>query len=156
MNRSRAALYRGLVIYYGLVQSVHLASIGWDGANYLETGRLTLLAPPPPGGWPGTALAALLAMGLADSLIILASLAFVWGTLKGRPWSRGLGTAVLSGFMVTALAFAVVTLPSGVWGLHAVYWVEGLLFVPIAVLTLLHLVRTLGSEQGGDRGNRAV
>lgn len=155
MSSTRARLYRALVIYYALVQIVHLISIGWEGAHYLRTGSLALLAPPPAAGWSGPAMAALLAMGLADAILVLASLAFAWGVLRDRAWSRPLGAVVLLAFMATALAFAVVTLPTGVWSVHRVYLIEGVLFLPIAALALVHLGWVLGAEGKQERADQA-
>lgn len=131
--------HRALVVYYGVVQTAHLIALIWEGLNYLRTSHLVLLAPPPPGGWSPSTLSILLVLGTLDGILILASAPFVWGTLKRRPWRFKLGGVILSAFTLTALAFALVTYPTGVWYLEVVYPVEVLLFMPIGFLAQLHL-----------------
>jgi hypothetical protein len=142
-------LHRGLVIYYGAVQSAHLISLAWEASNYARTGRFALLAPPPTAGWPIGPERILLLLGTIDALLILASIPFVWGTLRGRSWAARLGAFILTAFSLTALAFAAVTLPSGVWLQSPSYIVEAILFIPIGLLVLIHLRRLTKPLQNG-------
>lgn len=131
--------HRVLVIYYGGVQTLHLLALAYEALTYMRTSQIVLLAPPPAGGWSAPLESTLLILGALDAMLILASIPFVWGTLRGKDWGRRLGALVLTAFSLTALAFAVVTLPSGVWLQRPVYLIEALLFAPIGLLAALHL-----------------
>lgn len=131
--------HRGLVIYYGGIQALHLLALAYEALTYLRTSQIVLLAPPPAGGWSAPVESTLLILGSLDALLILASIPFVWGTLREKDWGLRLGALVLTAFSLTALAFAVVTLPSGVWLQQPAYLVEALLFAPIGLLAALHL-----------------
>lgn len=132
-------LHRTLVVYYAIVQSAHLVSLAWQAVAYSRTGRFSLLAPAQAAGWSIGSERALLVLGTLDALLILASVPFVWGTLSRRRWALRLGTFILTAFSLTALAFAIVTLPSGAWLQWPVYSIETILFAPIGLLAARHL-----------------
>jgi hypothetical protein len=140
-----------LVAYFGVIQVVHASALVWEVGGLAAGRDLALLAPGPTGGWPAGTLAALIAMGVLDSLVAPISLVFVWGWFRRADWRRWLGGAVLAPVMLSALAFAVVTVPAGVWNMHVAYSLEAILFVPVAALAILHgrwLIRGSLSSRG--------
>lgn len=127
-----------LVGYFGLVQALHTFALAWEASGLLSGRGLSILAPAPAAGWPPASLAALIAMGAVDTLVAPASLIFVWGWFRRTRWSGWLGAVVLAAVLLSALAFAIVTIPSGVWGVHFAYTLEAILFVPIVGLAILY------------------
>ncbi|MGA9531693.1 MAG: hypothetical protein WBR18_03160 [Anaerolineales bacterium] len=116
----------------------HSSTLVWEGGALAAGGELGVLAPAPTGGWPAATVAALILLGALDAVIAPVSLVFVWGWFRRANWSGWLGSAVLATVMLSAIAFAAVTVPSGVWRLQPAYTIEAILFAPIAVLVILY------------------
>lgn len=128
-----------LVAYFGVLQTVHFASILMEAINLRRTGDFLFLAPAPEGGWPGAAEGMLVGMGVADTLLIFGSWVFVFAWFQDRVWARAWGLAVITAFLATALVFAVGTGLAGVWGDHINYWVMSVLFIPVLIFYALEV-----------------
>jgi hypothetical protein len=130
-------LAKVLVGYYGLIQALHLISIGRATVVLGKTGEMTFPAPPPAGGWSEQAVNFFVGVGAIDALNAILALVFVYGFFKGARWRGWLGTLTLTVVAYSALLFAFATLPTGAWGDRPVeYSIIVAAFAPVLVLML--------------------
>lgn len=135
--KSKQRPWSWLVIWYGSVQMLHFISLIRAGWIYLTQHEIGFPAPGPPAGWSEQAMHFLLALGITDALLILLSLCFVYAYHRQRPRQYSLGLLATGSSIVTALVFALGTLPSGAWLQNPIsYGLITLLFIPFIGLFL--------------------
>ncbi|MCF7922104.1 MAG: hypothetical protein K9M55_05335 [Candidatus Marinimicrobia bacterium] len=127
---------RNFLLYCtGIVQSIHLIALVVELQNIIHDGKSRLLAPAPEMGWSSMQFAALFIMGTLDMLLILGFVAYVWMIYLENSQANRIGLAVLSGFQITALAYALVIIPSRAITVHPVnYAIIALAFLPVFLL----------------------
>jgi len=131
-------MLRLLIIYYGVLQSVHLLALLRAGYLFNRLNRMPFPAPPPPGGWAPQAVPFLIGMGLVDAVAIILALVFVylWITSRQAPIRLGLISLTIAG--ASAAIFAIGTFASGAWAAHPLaYGVMVILFAPLLPLFVL-------------------
>jgi len=99
---SPSRLYGALVVYYGVLQALHLVGLVGSAITWLQSGALGPLVPPPVGGWPRQAELFLLGTGLLDAAFALMGVAFAAGQRRGAKWAPWLGTVALTGSCYSA------------------------------------------------------
>ncbi len=128
-----------LTSYYGLLQSFHLLLLARAGWYLIQNRTMPFPAPPPPGGWPGSALPYLLGMGLVDLLAISLGLVYVYCFTIRKEVNLTVGLISLTAALSSGIVYLVGTIPSGAWGANPLaYLAVLLLFSP--VLPLYYLI----------------
>ena len=132
---------RGLVVYLGLYQAVHIL-VNSRGLYLLLTGvPLDFPAPPPAGGWAPDVVHLMVAIGWTDLAGAVLSLVFVFAYFRRRPWRMWLGTVVLTIVVYATALYTYWPLASGAWSeANAPRY----LFVEVATLPLLLLFALTG------------
>lgn len=137
-------LERWLIYYYGLLQSVHLMGLIASGIFWLQSGGLGVLALPPQEGWSTQAMHFLVATGLVDVFIAIASLLFVYQYRRARGNAVVYGSIALTGSIYSAAVYAYGTILSGAWIEHLfTYSLMAVLFTPVLALAYVYLGRAL-------------
>ena len=126
---------RALTLYYAVLQGAHLLVLGYGWRIYRLTGGIGFPAPPPLEGWSEQALHFMLGNGAFDAIVACTALFFVFGSLRGHPWSLPLGLVCVTASLASGVFFAVGTALSGAWRLHPLNYL-GLVvvFSPVAFL----------------------
>lgn len=126
---------KGLVCFVGTIQLLHFGALILDLKFLIQTGSLRLLAPDPVPGWSSLQLTALIIMGTLDMFLILGFAAYAWLAFRGNRQADRTGLVVLSGFQITALAYALVIVPSGAIRSHPLnYLIIAIAFLPVLLL----------------------
>ncbi len=135
---SNSKFVRGLVIWYGLYQLVHIG-VNARGLFQLARGGLDFPALPPAEGWASQAIHFLTGMAGLDLLNAVLTLVFVAGYFRGARWRWWLGTLTLTVSMYAALLFDYATLSSGAWtdGNLGGYLFTNVTFLPVVALFVL-------------------
>jgi len=129
-----------LVYYYGALQIFHFIFLSITFINYLKKGLITLLAPPPAGGWQQQSVAFFLAMGGVDAVNALLSIIFVKSFIMNRKWSVYLGLIVLSVSIYSAIIYLYPVLSTGAFQNNLInYSIIGVLFLPVIMLYVLFI-----------------
>ncbi|MCF7822681.1 MAG: hypothetical protein K9N35_00770 [Candidatus Marinimicrobia bacterium] len=129
--RSTGRLLKILIYWFGLIQVLHLMVLIRAGFIYLNQHTIVFPAAPPVLGWTDQSMHFLLAMGIVDSLIIVCSLIAVFGFQTGKSWFPLSGLCASGASIVTALVFALGTIPSTAWQANPwAYAIISILFVP--------------------------
>ena len=135
MDLSNKPIIRTLIVYYGILQSLHLVVLVRAGVILLLQGRFPFPILPPPGGWDPQVIPFMLGLGTTDLAGILLGLCFVYRALIKGALYRRLGVISLTIFITGAIVFAVGTLPSGAWASHPfAYGLMAVLFAPTVIL----------------------
>ena len=114
MTSSNNKLVRGLVLWFGLYQFIHIF-VNMRGLFLLSQGGIDFPAPPPPGGWTQQVLHFFTGMASLDLLNALLSIVFVIGFFRRARWRWWLGTLALTVSIYAALVFDYATFASGAW-----------------------------------------
>lgn len=131
---------RFLTGYYGILQSIHLLLLTRAGWFLLQGRAIPFPAPPPPGGWSGSALPFLLGMGLVDLFAIGLGLDFVYKYFLQDRLLIKLGLISLTAALSSGLIYLIGTFPSGAWQANPVaYLVVVVFFGPIVPFYFLLL-----------------
>lgn len=148
MNKGNPpALFSYLVGYYGVLQSFHLLLLTRAGWFLLQGREIPFPAPPPPGGWPGTALPYLLGMGCVDVFAILLGLVFAYLFFARNQTRITIGLISLTAATASGIVYLVGTIPSGAWEANLLaYLVVLLLFSPVVPLYYFVIKQALQSE----------
>ena len=142
MPLSNKPIARTLIVYYGILQSLHLLVLARAGVIILLQGRLPFPILPPPGGWDPQIIPFMIGLGTTDLVGILLGLFFAYRALIKGAFYRRLGVISLTIFVTGAFVFAVGTLPSGAWAAHPIaYGLMAVLFLP-AVILYIWLLRS--------------
>lgn len=147
MEDADSKLVKGLVLWYGLYQFIHIF-VNVRGLWLLGQGGIDFPAPPPPGGWSEQALHFFIAIASLDLINALLTLLFVYGFLRQTRWRWQVGSATLSVSLYAALIFDYATIAGGAWttaNLPAYLFIN-VTFLPVLWLCGWMWVRSL---QGG-------
>ncbi len=129
---------RSLIIYYGVLQILHLVVLGFGLLVYLWTGTFGFPAPPPVDGWSRQATFFLIGNGVIDAIIAAAALISVDSFLKDRVWAIPLGLICVTASLVSGAFFVLGTAMSGAWVIHPLnYFGLVLVFTPVLFLFVL-------------------
>lgn len=129
-------LARGLVVWYGLFQAVHVF-VNTRGLEILLSGGvLDFPAPPPESGWPQEVVHLMVAIGALDLANAIAALVFVWGYFRKVIWRMWLGTLTTTVSVYAAGIYTYWTYASGAWSGDnvAIYVFVNGSFLPILIL----------------------
>jgi hypothetical protein len=125
-------MLRPLILYYGILQSVHLLALLRAGYLFSRLNRFPFPAPPPAGGWAPQTVPFLIGMGIVDAVAIILALifAFTWVTRRKIQTRLGLISLTIAG--ASAAIFAIGTFASGAWAANPLaYGVMVILFAPL-------------------------
>jgi hypothetical protein len=121
-----------LILYYGILQSVHLLALLRAGYLFSRLNRMPFPAPPPAGGWTPQAVPFLIGMGLVDGFAIILALIFAYTWVTRRQVLTRLGLISLTIAGASAAIFAIGTFASGAWAAHPLaYGIMVILFAPL-------------------------
>ncbi len=130
-------LRKGLILYYGGLQTLHFLVLMWAAFVYFSTGQIGVPAPATTV-WSSDAKAFLIGTAAIDLIMIPLTWAFVWAMLKHHPWETVVEAIALTGSLYSAGLFFLGTWPSGAWVAHPLnYGLLTILFIPIAILAFL-------------------
>jgi hypothetical protein len=147
MKRKMNGIPQSLLIYYGLLQTLHLLTLAYAGVLIAFGNPAPFPILPPPGGWTNQAMAFLFGLAGTDLIGIFLGIIFPYRAVVKKRFNRRMGTLSLTIFTTGALIFGAGTIPSGAWGAHPVaYWAMVILFLPCVVLYYL-LLRTTRSDR---------
>ncbi len=146
-KRNLPTLFSYLVGYYGVLQSFHLLLLTRAGGFLVQGREIPFPAPPPPGGWPETALPYLLGMGLVDVFAIGLGLVFVYIFYARNLTQITVGLISLTAAISSGIVYLVGTIPSGAWEANILAYLSVLLlFSPVIPLYYLLIKQALQSE----------
>ncbi len=139
--REKKRTLTGLIVYYGVLQTLHLLTLARAGLLILSGDPAPFPILPPPEGWSAQAMAFLYGLAGVDVIGIILGIRFaVQNTIQQR-FNPRLGIVSLTVFISGAVVFAAGTFPSGAWAAHpASYLIMVALFAP-SVLPYLLLLR---------------
>lgn len=137
---------RLLVYWVGIYQFFHfvLNSLIVIGVIPFST-----FPPPPPGGWQGQALSAIMTgLALSDAVSAFLSLVFVFGFLSRKVWSLWVGVVALATNLFAVIPFTTLTVGAGAWRDHTLtYVMVYVLTIPLLLLFVnlsVHFLRVAG------------
>ncbi|MCF7740763.1 MAG: hypothetical protein K9N00_03095 [Candidatus Marinimicrobia bacterium] len=137
-------LIRNLVYYYGFLQVLHLVALIIASIQYVKSGSIALLAPPPSQDWTQQSLYFFLTMGTVDAANVILSYVFVRKFIKGQSSAFELGFIALTVSMYSAVIYLFPVLMSGAFLENIfTYSLIGILFLPIIVLYFLIIKKIL-------------
>ncbi|MGC9363252.1 MAG: hypothetical protein ACP5FZ_01645, partial [Fidelibacterota bacterium] len=128
---------KALVVWFGIVQSLHLVVLARALIIFSRTAKLPFPALPPPQGWSPQAEHFLTGNGIIDAFNIFLSLIFIYGYFKSKSWALKTGLIALTILLYSALIFSYVTINAGAWSAHPyAYGSMVVLYLPIFILTI--------------------
>ena len=77
-----------LISYYGLIQAAHIVALVRSHALFMQSGEITFLAQPPPGGCAAQVQYFLIGLGAIEFVTAILALAFVYGYLNDLSYVR--------------------------------------------------------------------
>jgi len=126
---------KGLIAYYGVLQSLHLLVLLRAGALILSGQPHPFPILPSPQGWQQQAMAFMYGLAGMDIIGILLGIRFAYLAIFGHNVQRIIGILSLTIFISGAVVFATGTFPTGAWSTHpAAYWGMVVLFLPALLL----------------------
>ena len=132
-----------LTIYYGFLQTVHMAFLLRAGRILLNSGRMPFPASPPVGGWDPQILPFFIGMGIADVIAAGIGFYFLYLILVKDTINVSLGIISLTTAFSSGLAFLIGTIASGAWNQHfGEYIILVLVSIPLLLLYLSLLRKT--------------
>jgi len=133
--KQRGRWMRILVLYYGILQSLHLLTLARAGLLILQDVVYPFPILPPPEGWNQQSMAFLFGLAGTDVVGIFLGIIFAGKLILKGKLNRTLGILSLTIFITGAVVFGAGTFPSGAWAAHPVaYGVMVVLFVPALIL----------------------
>jgi hypothetical protein len=123
------------VVYYGILQSLHLLTLARAGLLILRGVAFPFPILPPPQGWNQQSMAFLFGLAGTDVIGILLGIIFAGQLLLKGKLNRTLGVLSLTIFITGAVVFGAGTFPSGAWAAHPMaYGVMVVLFAPVLLI----------------------
>lgn len=141
-------VYKLLVGYYRILQSMHLCFLARAGFILYTQGRVPFPASPPPGGWVSEVLPFLMGMAAADVIAICLGIYFVYSFLKSGQLNYLAGIISLTIAISSGVVYLIGTLPTGAWITNPIsYLIVILAFSPIIPLYFLLARRAAGLSE---------
>lgn len=141
MKKKPLSILNPLIIYYGLLQTLHLLTLARAGILILQGDPAPFPILPPPDGWSDQAMAFLYGLAGTDVIGILLGIVFAYRAAVKKQFTRRLGILSLTIFITGAIVFGAGTFPSGAWTAHpGAYWIMVALFLPAVILYTLLLM----------------
>jgi hypothetical protein len=138
MKNHHSPFISSMIAYYGLIQAAHIIALSRSYILFRQSGEITFLAQPPPGGWSAQAAHFLIGLGAIDAVNAILAWVFVYGYFTQARWWPRLGTTTLTVSVVSALVYGYGTAASGGWRGHmGEYLILVILFLPVAVLAII-------------------
>ena len=127
-----------LIIYYGLLQTLHLLTLAYAGLMIAGGDPAPFPILPPPGGWVDQTMPFLFGLAGTDLIGILLGILFAYRAVIKKVFNSRLALLSLTIFITGAIVFGAGTFPSGAWAAHPVaYWIMVVLFLPSVLLYVL-------------------
>ncbi len=143
MQIKKIKFLKPLIIYYGLLQTLHLLTLAYAGLMMAGGDSAPFPILPPLGSWTNQAMAFLYGLAGTDVIGILLGILFTYQAILTKDFHPKLGRLSLTIFITGALVFGAGTIPSGAWAAHpAAYWIMVFLFLPSVALYYLLLKPT--------------
>ena len=137
---------RGLITYYGLLQTLHLLVLIRAGIIFLQGGTAPFPILPPPAGWQEQSMAFMFGLAGMDVIGIILAIFFSYRTLNKGKFNPILGILSLTIFISGAVVFGAGTFSSGAWTANPIsYWIMVTLFSPSPLLLIKLLKISLNS-----------
>ena len=125
-----------LVVYYGMLQMLHIIMLVRAAVVFARSDSIGFPALPPTGGWTLQAQHFLIATGLVDALNVGLALLFVYGVFRNKYWSLRLGLVTLTITLYSAVVFVYGTFMSNAWQANPLgYGLVAVIFFPALILT---------------------
>ena len=142
---------KGLIAYYGILQSAHLVVLIRAGILILSGNPSPFPILPPTGGWQAQTLPFMFGLAGMDVIGILLGIIFSYQTTLRSNFRPLIGIISLTIFISGAVIFGAGTFPSGAWAVYPVaYWVMVALFAPSLVLFYKLLLLSGGMKNYGS------
>lgn len=133
---------RILILYYGIIQCVHILMLTRAGIILILGNQIPFPIFPPVDGWHSQTFPFLLGLAVVDLVAIIMGIIFTFQMVVKARINWLLGILSLTIAIASAIVFAIGTYASGAWNRHPIsYWVMVLLFAP-AILLFLQLLRS--------------
>lgn len=127
--------FQRLILYYGVLQSLHLLILLRAGILLLTTSTIPFPILPPSTGWQAQTWPFMLGLAGMDVIGILLGIIFAVRSQFQSVIDQKLGLISLTIFISGAIVFAAGTFPSGAWSQHPIaYGGMALLFLPCLFL----------------------
>jgi len=122
---------KSLILYYGVLQTLHLLVLLRAGVILFTTDSFPFPILPPPAGWEDQAIYLMLGLGFTDTISILLGMHFAYRASFKHQLNRRMGVISLTAFITGAIVFGFGTFPSGAWAAHPfAYGIMVVLFLP--------------------------
>lgn len=126
---------KGLIIYYGILQSAHLVALIRAGILMLSGNAAPFPILQPTSGWGEQSMAFMFGLAGMDVVGIFLGIIFSFNTLVKLKFRPLLGIISLTIFISGAIIFGVGTFASSAWFIHPLsYWIMAALFSPSPIL----------------------
>ena len=138
-------VFRYLVGFYGLLQTMHLFFLGRAGYILLKTGNVPFPASPPPGGWDTVVIPFLMGMAATDVVAAGMGIYFAYSLISNGKFKPLAGVISLTITLSSAIVYLIGTLPAGAWVHNPIsYLIVILAFSPIVPLYIMLVWETAG------------
>ncbi len=133
-----------LILYYGLLQALHLLALLRAGILLLTTPKIPFPILPPPTGWQAQTWPFLLGLAGMDVIGIFLGILFAIRSHFKGVVDQKMGLISLTIFISGAIVFAAGTFPSGAWSKHPLaYWSMMFMFIPCLFLYFKLITRPM-------------
>ena len=137
-----------LVIYYGMLQMLHIIMLVRAAVTFARSASIGFQALPPAGGWTLQAQHFLIATGLVDALNVGLALLFVYAVFRNKWWSLRLGLVTLTLTLYSAVVFVYGTFMSNAWQANPLgYALVAVLFFPALILAAVVYYRAFSNSE---------
>ncbi len=131
MKRRLNSLPQLLLLYYGLLQTLHLLTLARAGLLIAGGNPAPFPILPPPQGWAEQTMPFLFGLAGTDVIGIILGIIFSYRAVVKEDTNHRLGILSLTIFITGAIVFGAGTFPSGAWAAHPIaYWAMVVLFLP--------------------------
>jgi len=124
-----------LIVYYGLLQSLHLLVLIRAGLMLMQGASAPFPILPPPGGWQEQTMPFMFGLAGMDVIGIILGIIFSFKAIIKAKFHPLMGIISLTILISGAIIFGAGTFPSSAWAAHPLsYWIMVILFAPVPYL----------------------